>query len=466
MRRALAAVLAVAALASPVGADEVEFRNGRVLEGTVVAESDASVTLRIDGGQVTFERSLVASIRRSEPASPGKPAPGAPVPGFVAKAAEPAGVVPAADDWLLLWSPARRAGWRRSEARIGEDGKSLFEEESTWIGPDGKPEGTERYVEECGPNFSPAAFLLLSDLPGRAFTRSGRVAGGRLTVETWEKGEKSERTFELSAGMRFPLAARALVLRESARDGAAWKGTVFDPRAAEPATVGFRVLRREKAPIEGATVETVVLARETGGRTLEERVAADGRLLAADLDGAGLSAVGSTKSRVDAMRDGGALEEASESERGGRTAFVSPEDGFRIRKPGVSWSLVEPASRDARERAGVRDFTGAVSVSLTADPAPEGPEPEPKDLLPALEERLKSAATEYVRVEEGRATLGGAPAWKVVADAVVRGDKVRIHAVVLARAGRVWTAVATAPRASFDEARPYLQRILDGIEWL
>jgi hypothetical protein len=467
VRRALLGIAALAALASGTArADEVEFRNGRVLEGTVVSETEATVTLRIEGGQVTFDRGLVASIRRAEKPAPGKPAAAAPVPGFTAKPAEPVGVTPAADDWLLLWSPERRAGWRRCEARVGEDGRCLFEEQSTWLGRDGKPEGTERYVEECGANFAPSAFLLISEIPGKTFTRTGRVAGGRLTVETWEKGEKSERVFEVPAGLRFPLAARTLVLRESARDGAAWKGTAFDPRAAEMASTGWRVLRREKAPFEGATVETVILSRESGGRTLEERVAADGRLLAADLDGAGLAAVGSTKARVEALRDGAALEEATEAEQQGRTSLVSPEDGFRIRKPGVSWSLVPPASRDARERAAVRDVTGAVTVVVASDPQPAGPEPEPKDLLPALEERLKATATEYVQVEAGPSTLGGCPAWRVVADAVVKGDKVRIQAVTLARAGRAWTVVATAPRATWDEARPYLQRILDGIEWL
>ncbi len=484
MKALLPAAAALAALAASAHADEVQFRNGRSLEGEVLAESDSSVTLRVDGGQVTFPRSLVSSIRRDpkpdpakvDPAKPEPAKPDAPPPAPAAGApaagskpppnAEPAGVVPAKEDWLLLWSPDRRVGWRHDQSRVDPSGAGMFEEETTWLGAGGRPEGTVRLVEESGAGFTPVSFLLVSEVPGKTYSRMGRVAGGRLTVETWEGGERTVRNLLAPAGLRFALAARAMVLSEAAREGAAWKGSIYDPAAADFSTLAYRVARRESLPSEGTPVDTVVLAREEGGHTCEERVAADGRLLAADIDGAGLAAVGSTKVRVEAFRAGTAEDEASQVEQRGRMALTCPEDGFRIRKPGVSWTLVPAASLAARDRAVVRDLTGAVTVTVASDPYPAGPEPDPMDLGTDLEVRLKEADPNCVKVEAGPATLGGAPAWSVVADTVVQGDKVRLAATTLARAGRVWTVTAVAPRGTWAEARPYLQRILESIEWL
>jgi hypothetical protein len=476
-----AAAAALAALAAaPARADVVELNNGRSLEGEVLSETDTSVTLRVDGGQVTFPKSLVSSIRREpkpDPAKtdPPKPAPapaaGAPAPGAPAaepkppEKPEPAGLVPAKDDWLLLWSPERRAGWRHSQAKLDPSGAGMFEEETTWLGPGGKPQGTVRLVEESGAGFTPLSFLLVSEMPGKSYSRAGHVAGGRLSVETWQDGQMTTRDLPVPRGLRFALAARALVLAESGREGAAWNGPIYDPAAADFGTLAFRVARRESVSREGAPVDTVVLAREEGGRAREERVAADGRLLDADLDGAGLSAVGTTKARVEAFRAGTAEDEASETEKRGRMALACPEDGFRIRKPGVSWTLVPAASREARERAGVKDLTGAVTVTVASDPAPAGPEPDPAELGAALEVRLKEADPDCLKIEAGPAALGGSPGWRLLVDTVVNGDKVRLAATTLARAGRVWTVTAVAPRATWTEARPYLQRILESIEW-
>jgi hypothetical protein len=285
-------------------------------------------------------------------------------------------------------------------------------------------------------------------------------------VETWENGEKSLRDYPAPEGMRLPLAARALVLREAASTGASWKGPTFDPRTGEFTTARISLLRRERFAYEGTDVDTVVLARSLGDVTTEERVSADGRVLAAGSGPDGDSAVGTTAARVEALRTASTEEEASETEMRGRMSMACPEDGFRIRKPGVSWVLVPAGSKASRDRAAVKDFSGTVSVVVASDPAPAGPEPTPADLGAALEERLRKESAEFTLVDSGAAALGGSPGWRLLADTRRNGDPVRILVHVLARGGRVYTATAEAPRPAFAEARPYLQRILDGIEWL
>jgi hypothetical protein len=448
-----------------VAPDVVQLRNGGSLEGEVVNETETLLTLRVEGGQVTFERKLVASIRKEpKPEAPKTDTPKAE--GEKPPPAVPAGIVPAKDDWHILWSPERRAGWRRVQAKVQDGGASIFEEEVFLLARDGKAEGSLRFVEEAGPAFHPLSFLLVSDLPGRRFSRSGRVRNGRLVVETWENGEKTIRELPVPEGFHLPLAARAMVLREAGGGGATWTGPIFDAAAGEFTTVRLSIARREGFRWEGAEVETVVLVNALEKSSREERIALDGRVLAADLAHLGLSAVGSTQARVEALKQGSAEEEATEAEVRGRMALVCPEDGFRIRKPGVSWSLVPPESKGARERAAVRDFSGTVSVVVAVEPAPAGPEPLPADLGEALEERLKGESPSYLRIGAGPESLGGSPCWRVLADTVHNGDPVRVLVFVLARAGRVYTVTAMAPRASFAEARPFLQRILEGIEWL
>jgi hypothetical protein len=502
----LAAALALAA--SPAAADVVELRNGISLEGEVTAETETMVTLRIPGGTVTFERKLVARIvkkplpppepepepapapkaeepvrgdgpvfapvdgappKRETPKAPEAKAPdvAAPAPVPAAPAAPVAGAIaPARDDWTILWSSERRTGWCRAQAKVDPAGKSIFEWETTVLGKGGKPEGTIRYVEEAGPGLTPTGFLLATETPTRQFSRSGRVKDGRLLVEYWENGEKTLRDLEIPEGTRFPLAARALVLGSAGAPSAGWSGTSFDPRDGEFAPAKITLLRRERFSWEGKDLDTVVLARTLGAAVTEERVTSDGRVLQSGFGADGGASVGTTAAAVEALRFASTVPEASETEQRGRMAMACPEDGFRIRKPGVSWVLVPAESRDAPERAAVKDFSGTVGVVVATRPAPAGPEPSPADLGQALELELRKECSSYSRTEAGASTLGGSPSWRLVADTERNGDPVRILVHVLARRGRVYTVTATAPRVAFPEARPYLQRILDQIEWL
>ena len=512
--RPLVFAAALAASAAPALADVVELRNGTSLEGEVVSETDTMVTLKLQGGQVSFERKLVARIVKKplppptpEPAptpkaeapvrsdgpvfvpvdgapeakapaakspevkapevkTPEAKAPEAKAPAPALPALAPVAITPSRDDWTILWSSERRTGWCRAQAVVDPAGKSIFEWETTVLGKSGKPEGSIRYVEEAGPGFAPTGFLLATETPSRQFSRSGRVKDGRLLIEYWENGEKTLRDLEAPAGLRFPLAARALVLGAAGAPTAGWSGPSFDPRDGEFAAAKITLLRRERFPWEGKDLDTVVLSRTLGAAVTEERVTVDGRVLQAGFGADGGAAVGTTAAAVEALRFASTVPEASETEQQGRMAMACPEDGFRIRKPGVSWVLVPAESREAPERAAVKDFSGTVGVVVVTRAAPAGPEPAPADLGHELELELRKVSSSYSRSEAGASTLGGSPSWRLVADTEANGDPVRVIVHILARKGRVYTVTATAPRAAFPEVRPYLQRILDQIEWL
>jgi hypothetical protein len=476
--RGLPAVVALALLAPlRAGADEVEFRNGRVLEGEVVEETDGRITLRMEGGRVTFDRALVKAIRKGplpEPPAPAPPAPG-PVPPPSASPSAPSGAagdrpvaaapIPVArDEWAMLWSPERRVGWRHVQSRMDEE-RAVFEDERSFFGPDGKVARTVRFLEEDAPNLGPRSFLYEEVGPEGGVLRKGRVENGRLLLVTDSDGTSRQDAFRLAPGFRFPMAARALVLREFGRNPGGWTGPTFDPAAGKVVTMALRTESVEALEWEGRPVDVVLLVRERGGVLEEERVAPDGRVLMADLEGRALSAVSTTAQRVEAFREG-AESRTSEEERRARAFFVDPENGFRIAKPSPSWTFSGAEGRSEEVRVVVKDPTGAVSVTVAAVDSPEADPPAPEALGPGLEARLRSRSSDWAVLESGPAPFAKGPSWRLLADATFGGDRVRVLAFTFARGGRTWSVTARGPRASWDSARPYLERILSGFEWL
>ena len=465
---ALAAGLFLALAVPPAHADTIEFKNGRTLEGTVVDETDLDITLRFEGGQVTFEKNLVSAVRRDGPGvrsssdagSGDGPAPAPPV-------ARPSpfvtGVSPASEDWALLWSADRRVGWRHTQYRSDATGH-LFEDEVLFLGEDGKVELDTRLVEEAGPALEPRSFLYRETAGPRAFTRSGRAENGRLYVETFDEGKRLTSDHPLPPGFRLALAARAFVLKEGGRLPGGWKGTTYDPRTGEFVTLSLAVVGDGTVTWEGRPEEVLILRREQAGVRGEERITATGSVLTADLNGTALSSVRTTRDRIDILREGREVPVSGE-ERKARKVFTSPEDGFRIFKPSIAWEFVPPESRDAGVRVTVRDTNGLVFFQVSSEPLTGEPPPLP-ELGARLEKLYRSRAAEFDKLEDGYRDVAGLRAYSLLGDAVLKGDKVRLFAATTSRGGRTWTFAAVCPRSGWKEAWPHLEAILDGFEWL
>jgi len=456
VRHALPAVLAALALLAPVpaAADTISLKNGRKVEGRIVAEDATMITLEVEGGRVRFPRDMVAGIQRDGAGEP--PAERAP-----AAAAPSAGVAVAAEEWGTLWTPDRRAGWRHCQARVGPAG-AAFEEETVFLGEDGKVEAELRLIEESGPDLSPKGFLFRESSPEGEVKRAGRVENGRLVVETTARGEKRESSHPMPPGLRFPMAARAFVLREAERLPGGWKGTSYDPRSAAFVELALRVERRERVPWEGKAVDAVVLVRERDGRREEERVDPEGAVLTAELNGPSLVGVRASAARAAALR-AGERPEASAEERRAMPVFVSAESGFRIAKPGIAWEFV-PGRPGSPSRVTVRDVGGVAFVEVGAESAVG--EPALAELGAALETRLRTVCTEFRKLEDGFGTLGGGKAFRLLCDARLKGDMVRTVALTALHGAKTWTVTASCPADRWEAARPFLDRILAGFEWL
>lgn len=478
MRPAIAALALLLSLAA-ARADEVVLRNGAILEGEVIEDTDDRVTLKMEGGRVTFDKKLVASIRKAPLPVPA-PAP-APAAGAAPAGTAPAGTAapgkpvptieslpgptpPAAEDWCVLWSPEKRVGWLHSQARMSAAG-SRFEVALNFLDPEGKVGETRRLYEETGPDLAPRTSFYMESGPSRHLSRTATVTGGRVVVETVLDGEKSVVDHPLPGDFGTLLAVRARVLGGGASGPATWSGTIYDPREGRFERLTIRLLRREKSSRDGTPVDAVVIARERGGVAEEERVGPDGRLLFADLDGARLTAIGTTKERVAAFK-AGALPGEADEERRARTGFVSPEDGFRMLKPGASWQVVPADGPGAGRRVLIRDALGVVSVAVETRLLLPGEDPPPAALGAALVASLEEKLPGFERLADGYIVHAERPAFLLRALAVIDGDPVRLRVITFAHRGRAWTLTATAPRPHWDEALPHLERLLASFEWL
>ncbi|MHC4820631.1 MAG: PsbP-related protein [Planctomycetota bacterium] len=466
IRRALPFALFVALLSfpAPTAADTVEFNNGRTLEGEVIEETDDQITLKFDGGQVTFPKKMIKAVRRSEKSTDeGSAASGATTSGATDEAVAPllAGTRPASEDWSLLWSPERRVGWRQVQARMDSDG-AMFDEEVVFVDADGRPSMSTHLTERSGADLYPLSFQYREASGEKELLRKGRVEGRRLHIETIVNGKKERTDHPLPPGFRMPMAARAFVLGEAERLPGGWKGVTYDSRTGKFVHLHLRAYRTERFLWEGSPVDVLVLSRERGGVLEEERVTREGRTLTADLNGSGLTAVGTTRRRLELFRDGAEVPE-NEEEKRAKTLHVDPENGFRILKPGAAWEF-RPGARSGNPRVTVRDVGGIAFVEVSVDDAPAGTPLEAHGA--ALEKTMRARAADFTKLEDGFDEVAGQRAYRLLCDVKLKGDELRTTAFVVVKGDRVWTLTATCPRKQWDEARPFLERILAGFEWL
>jgi len=143
--------LCLVLLAATAAADELRLKTGSSFEGKIVAEDDASVTIDVGFGKLTFPKADVASLRRDDtigaetPPKQEAPSPAAPpdglflrdgrcIPGTRETAPEgsvvvrtPRGLATYAE-WLVDASGTVREAWQRRRTFSGIDDPALLEE--------------------------------------------------------------------------------------------------------------------------------------------------------------------------------------------------------------------------------------------------------------------------------------------------------------------------------------------------
>ena len=133
--------------------------------------------------------------------------------------------------------------------------------------------------------------------------------------------------------------------------------------------------------------------------------------------------------------------------------FRAPER-FRVTVPGAEWDVAAASRAELELRH--RATRAGISANVEC-----GGEAARRDVT-VLARRLFLGLRSRV-LENGTATLGGAPAMRAVVEARVSGsdDPMRLEAYVMKAEGCVYDLVYAAPAASFEEQRPDFQRFID-----
>lgn len=453
MGRAVLAVVLLALLLAPPpaarAADTIRFKSGRSLTGRIVKEDADTVTIELDGGgRLTVGRSEIAGIDRDAGGGDGE--------------AEGSSLV--RSEPFLVWNGKRRVGTRMLWVRKREGGGLTLEEESAFTDEKGEEDVRIRITETVTDTLEPVSFVYREISLGGQRLLEGAIRGDKLELALSAPGGKKERTLPAPEGLRFPLSAREFAVRERNRLKGAWETKVFDPREEDFFVYRFENAGTRRVDWEGAVAEVTVIARRRGERPPEEIWLDDaGRTLSEELNGPGLVAVRSTRERLDAVRAGEDLDPSAEEERV-RPLFVSPENGFRIRKPALSWTFApgEPGSRTVLTIENVHFFAYVDVIVL-----PETPE---GNLLSSLalqmEKRFSSASNDFRKLEDGYLEVGGEKAYRMTASSRNRGEELRSWIVGLVHGGRTWFIAMACPKAYWEGAKPGFEAILDGFRFL
>ena len=128
---------------------------------------------------------------------------------------------------------------------------------------------------------------------------------------------------------------------------------------------------------------------------------------------------------------------------------------FRVAVPGPEWDVV---TANAAELA-LRHHGSQAGIFANAEC---GDEPARREVS-VLARRLFLGLRDRHVVENGTATLDGAPAVHSVIDAQVsgQGERVRVEAYVMKDARCVYDVVYAAPAAAFDARRADFQRFVE-----
>jgi hypothetical protein len=134
--------------------------------------------------------------------------------------------------------------------------------------------------------------------------------------------------------------------------------------------------------------------------------------------------------------------------------FRAPER-FRVTVPGPGWDVASASRADLELRH--RESRAGIFVNVDCGEATARPD------VSLLARRLFIGLREREVLENGAATLGGAPAVRAVIEAQVAGDdeRMRLEAYVMKDARCVYDLVYAAPAAVFAAQREDFQRFVE-----
>lgn len=452
---------------APAAAEEdvVVLGNGSEWRGRIVFEDDTCVEVETvsEAGavhRVTLPRARIATVRRA------RLQPGAPTPG----------VTDEGDAWFLLRADGRIVGWRNVRvARVVSarlTGWRLEEELLEFAQGRHLPATRTRRVEVVDDDFAPRLLdyretTAGEDVGGARYERhvSGEVHDGVWHLFVSGTGEARQRTLEVPAGARGPLAWREHLRRTEPRKIGLVAVTVLDAASEglAQAEIGFVSV--------GTAADEVHTVRD--GRRLVSRFDPEGAVVSEEI-AEGLVAVPSTHRRCLAAEAGGEGEEpppeaAAVAADPGSIVHLA-EVGLAFDRPDRTWvwtpRLVDASRTDARLLGLLEDARNLLEVRVEWHPAEGRPEGDRAQALRAwLLTRLREKAPDLAELPAGAPpAMPGALRLDVVATR--RGQRVRAIALVVERPRGLVVLLCTGPESAWSEGRVALERFLSSLRLL
>ena len=449
--RLVVALLLFSALA--VGEDWVHLRNGGLLKGKVVEETDDSVVLEMSAGKMRIPRARVRLIERNaDSRAVGK-------------------VETRRDEWFLVLHRGKVTGWRHVVATQGPNVYQI-EEHTVFFRPGAGDDVAIRRVETASRTGEPREFLLMESYGKQMEVTNGQVTpDGRLVVRVVKRGQPKTRTVAMPKGWRFALPAWSRFL-DDAKPGESRKVMVLDPRRLRSVAM---VLQRDDDTASPERTDPRPCRSISRADTVRRARAlyrpGDGSL-AVELNGRTLVAKRVTRERVQLAREIARAPQPLTIEEAHRYPFVRrpkkltarhSRSGLRIKAPDAGWV---PQSHDASHGLvlGFEKIALFASLEVFVYPLATKKQTVEQCLARALA-RVRLTARRF-EVDKGSETarVGGLPALLVAARAHHRGEDLRCLVGVVRADDRYVVLVGAAPTRFWRWAEPDFRKFVETLD--
>lgn len=307
------------------GRDVVILKSGEKLEGKIVLETEDYIEIRLGERTVVgFGKNQTESIQRGVPVEAPQVAS---APGLRER-----------DQWFLLHNgEGWPVGWLHSSVTVDENRNTRFVEK--WEFTEGRRTTTVAILEILDENRNPVScyYHEWSTIAGdqRIYDENiveGKVVDGKLVVQRLSPAGRTETSYGLPAGTRFPLE---LAEEHRQKSGAGSDGDVYnlyDPRVDEFVFRHLGVSRWREVEIDGEVKRVRELITETASGLNSEWFGPSAMVLRREINGAALVAIPSTEAtaRYQATSDQQVFPSALRSEPGKRFALWLPNPAWEF----------------------------------------------------------------------------------------------------------------------------------------
>ncbi|MHC4931382.1 MAG: hypothetical protein ACYTGV_04235 [Planctomycetota bacterium] len=441
----------LALLAAAQAEDIVHLRNGRMLLGAIVSESETEVVVDVGGGRITLPRAAVRLVERG------------------ATKREKRSVVTRRDEWFLVLHRDRLAGWRHV-VHTESNHKVQVEERTVFFKPGGGDDIDIRRVETADLQGRPLEFLLMESYGNEMEVLSGQVRKEGLQVRIHRGMQIETKDVELPDGWVLALPAWSRFLHE-AKPGEARTVTALDPRRLK--TVRLLLRREEDAAAPGPSDTRLCRALSLSGDARRSRALfrpGEGSL-AEELNGATLVAHRATRERVELAKRAHAAPAPITIEEAQRYPLVHreknlnafhPRTGLRLRAPDAAWIPRVEEAEQGRVLLFERVSLFA-SVELFVYPLRDEPQGQEECVRRALARLRLTARSVEPLGETVEVTVGGRTAHRMELKARHRGEELRCLLAVIRAKERYVVLIGASPERYWRWARRDFEAFLQSL---